>query len=84
MKKECNFSKGEGAKFYRPEAEPKSCGRSTPTSSPSWTPTRLFAWQLEKLYPDDRHVLDKIRQQLQVLRDLGFVQFLGHGCYRSL
>jgi hypothetical protein len=43
-----------------------------------------FAAQLQKLHPGNRHVPDKIRQQLQVLRILGFVEFLGHGCYRSL
>jgi type II restriction enzyme len=39
--------------------------------------------QLQGLHPDNRHVRDKIRQQLQVLRDLGFVEFLGGGRYRS-
>src|ERR1044072_1757548 len=29
--------------------------------------------QLEKLYPNNRHIRDKIRQQLQVLRDRGFL-----------
>jgi type II restriction enzyme len=43
-----------------------------------------FAPQLEKLHPDNRHVRDKIRQQLQVLRDLGFVEFLGGGRYRCV
>ena len=43
-----------------------------------------FAAHLEKLHPDNRHVPDKIRQQLQVLRDLGFVEFLGRGRYRSV
>jgi hypothetical protein len=28
------------------------------------------------------HVRDKIRQQLQVLRDLGFIEFLDRGHYR--
>jgi type II restriction enzyme len=37
---------------------------------------------LARLHPANRHVRDKIRQQLQVLRDLGFVQFLGGGEYR--
>jgi type II restriction enzyme len=32
-----------------------------------------FAPQLEKLHPNNRHVRDKIRQQLQVLRDKGFL-----------
>lgn len=38
--------------------------------------------ELARLHPANRHVRDKIRQQLQVLRDLGFVQFLGGGAYR--
>jgi type II restriction enzyme len=38
--------------------------------------------ELAKLHPKNAHVRDKIRQQLQVLRDLGLVQFLGYGLYR--
>jgi len=34
-------------------------------------------------YPKNRHVRDKIRQQLQKLRDLGLVEFLGGGNYRK-
>jgi len=41
-----------------------------------------YAAQLQELHPANRHVRDKIRQQLQVLRDLGFVEFLGGGRYR--
>jgi type II restriction enzyme len=37
---------------------------------------------LAKRHPDNRHVRDKIRQQLQVLRDLGLLDFLGGGEYR--
>jgi type II restriction enzyme len=37
---------------------------------------------LAKLHPNNAHVRDKIRQQLQVLRDLGLLQFLGAGDYR--
>jgi len=36
---------------------------------------------LAKLHPANRHVRDKIRQQLQVLRDLGLVKFLRRGEY---
>lgn len=32
-----------------------------------------FESQLEQLHPDNRHIRDKIRQQLQVLRDRGFL-----------
>jgi hypothetical protein len=35
------------------------------------------------LHPANRHVLDKIRQQSQVSRHLGLVEFLGYGRYRN-
>jgi type II restriction enzyme len=38
--------------------------------------------ELAALHPDNRHVRDKIRQQLQVLRDTGFLEFLSPGIYR--
>jgi type II restriction enzyme len=37
---------------------------------------------LKKLHPRNRHIRDKIRQQLQVLRDLGFLTHLAHGEWR--
>ncbi|MFI5058701.1 MAG: DpnI domain-containing protein [Candidatus Acidiferrales bacterium] len=37
---------------------------------------------LAKLHPQNAHIRDKIRQQLQVLRDLGLLDFLGAGSYR--
>jgi type II restriction enzyme len=40
------------------------------------------AGELTNLHPDNRHVRDKIRQQLQVLRDMGLPEFLGGGRYR--
>lgn len=42
-----------------------------------------FAASLQKLHPANRHVLDKIRQQSQVSRHLGLVEFLGYGRYRN-
>jgi type II restriction enzyme len=38
--------------------------------------------ELSKLHPANRNVRPKIRQQLQVLRDLGLLHFLGSGHYR--
>jgi type II restriction enzyme len=38
--------------------------------------------QLAALHPENHFVRDKIRQQLQVLRDLGLLEFLGAGEYR--
>lgn len=40
-----------------------------------------FEAHLAALHPDNYHVRDKIRQQLQVLRDLGLIRFLGRGKY---
>ncbi len=37
---------------------------------------------LARLHPANRHVRDKIRQQLQCLRDLGLVEFVAPGRYR--
>jgi len=37
--------------------------------------------RLSRQHPNNRHVRDKIRQQLQVLRDLGLLEFLGGGSY---
>lgn len=43
-----------------------------------------FENDLRKVYPTNKHIKDKIRQQLQYLRDLGLVEFLGAGRYRKL
>jgi type II restriction enzyme len=46
--------------------------------------TEVYAFEskLARLHPNNRHVQPKIRQQLQVLRDLGLLKFLGGGDYR--
>jgi type II restriction enzyme len=41
-----------------------------------------FERELEKLHPDNRHVKDKIRQQLQVLRDMGLLLHVERGIWR--
>jgi type II restriction enzyme len=33
-------------------------------------------------FPNNKHVKPKLRQQLQILRDAGFLTFLGGGRYR--
>ncbi len=38
--------------------------------------------RLARLHPNNSHIRPKIRQQLQVLRDLGLLKFLGEGSYR--
>ncbi len=43
----------------------------------------LYAGMLSRKYPNNKHVKDKIRQQLQLLRDEGFIEFLSPGHYRK-
>lgn len=41
-----------------------------------------FEDRLQELYPDNRHVRNKIKQQSQVLRDEGVVEFVRRGYYK--
>lgn len=41
-----------------------------------------FESRLSRLYPGNNNVRPKIRQQLQVLRDRGYLEFAGRGAYR--
>ena len=43
-----------------------------------------FADELQRKHPENNHIKDKIRQQLQLLRDKGIIEFLGRGHYRKL
>ena len=40
--------------------------------------------ELHKVHPQNNNIKDKIRQQLQILRDLSLIEFLGNGKYRKL
>ena len=42
-----------------------------------------FADLLKLKHPDNNHIKDKIRQQLQVLRDRGIIEFTGRGKYQK-
>ncbi len=70
-------------------------GRNVPAALPPGTPQRgvpansfttaevyAFERELEKLHPDNRHVKDKIRQQLQVLRDAKLLLHVERGIWR--
>jgi type II restriction enzyme len=53
-------------------------------SKPEFTNEDVYAFarELGKLHPDNRHVRDKIRQQLQVLRDAKLLLHVGSGVWR--
>jgi type II restriction enzyme len=65
-----NFSGQSGTRITRPSGE--------------FTTADAYAFEreLEQLHPDNRHVRDKIRQQLQVLRDLGLLLHVERGVWR--
>jgi type II restriction enzyme len=41
-----------------------------------------FEKDLRVLHPNNKHIKDKMRQQLQFLRDKGYLNFIGKGRYR--
>ncbi len=51
---------------------------------PDFTLDEVYAFEerLAKLYPVNQNVRPKIRQQLQYLRDRGFIEFVSRGSYR--
>jgi len=44
----------------------------------------VFENELSRLHPDNRHVKDKIRQQLQILRDKDYLEFIARGKYKLI
>lgn len=43
-----------------------------------------FESELSRLHPENRHIKDKIRQQLQFLRDKGYLDFIAKGRYKLI
>ena len=43
-----------------------------------------FVPELQIKYPENNHIHDKIRQQLQFLRDKGLIEFVSRGRYRRV
>jgi type II restriction enzyme len=41
-----------------------------------------FETRLQLMYPNNNNIRPKIRQQLQILRDYGYIEFVSRGCYR--
>lgn len=60
------------------------CIESMPNQSFSLKEINEFEKHLKDIYPQNQHISDKIRQQLQYLRDLGLIEFLGNGTYKKL
>jgi type II restriction enzyme len=58
-----------------------NCARSLDRRRFSLAEMYGFEEQLSSLYPSNRNIRPKIRQQMQVLRDLGFLRFVSRGEY---
>lgn len=55
-------------------------------NKPKFTIADAYSFEkiLSRQHPDNRHIRPKIRQQLQILRDLGYLKFVTPGHYRWL
>lgn len=60
------------------------CVEKIPTKDFTLADVYAFIPDLETKHPGNRHINDKIRQQLQTLRDKGFISFVGRGKYRKI
>ena len=60
------------------------CANSIPKQIFTLNEINKFEKYFKKIYPTNLHISDKIRQQLQYLRDLGLIEFLGSGKYKKL
>ena len=82
--KSFSFLKEQKAEARGWLADVLACVRRVGRSEFKLAEVYAFESELQKLHPGNRHVRDKIRQQLQALRDYGVLEFLGSGRYRFL
>lgn len=61
-----------------------NCVNSIPRKDFSLIDVYKFTDELQKKHIDNHNVQAKIRQQLQLLRDKGFIEFTERGHYRKL
>ncbi len=88
--KEAVLSKWKQTLFLRDEAsdtrgwliEVMKCVESIGKRDFQLEDVYAFEDRLSQLYPDNRNVRPKIRQQLQFLRDRGYLDFVSRGSYR--
>lgn len=61
-----------------------SCLEKIPTQEFLLQDIYVFEEHLRELHPENHHIQDKIRQQLQFLRDKGYIKFISRGKYAKL
>ena len=60
------------------------CVNAIPSIEFSLEDVYSFEMELSKKHMNNHYIQAKIRQQLQFLRDRGYIEFLGKGQYRKL
>lgn len=60
-----------------------NCVNKIPSADFSLKDVYLNIDELQQRHMDNHHIEAKIRQQLQILRDKGFIEFVGRGHYRK-
>ncbi|HMN32983.1 MAG: NgoFVII family restriction endonuclease [Chitinophagaceae bacterium] len=73
-----------GTTFKGWKLEVFKCANKIPNTIFSLADINTFEKALKQKYPNNNHIPDKIRQQLQNLRDIGLIEFLGNGNYKKL
>jgi len=58
-----------------------ACVRNLQSKSFDLSEVYTFEKHLQKLHPDNKNIRPKIRQQLQILRDKGIIEFTSRGMY---
>lgn len=61
-----------------------NCVNKFPTIEFTLNDMYFFECELQNKHPDNHNIRPKIRQQLQMLRDRGVIEFLGNGKYRKI
>lgn len=90
LPKETVLDKWQGTAFLRNESvgargwliEIMKCVESIRKHEFELSDVYAFEDSLRRIYPGNRHIKQKIRQQLQVLRDNGYLEFVSRGSYR--
>ena len=85
-------SKWKGTKFLRGKKgnskgwilDVMNCVDAIQNDTFSLNEIYLFEQELKEKYPNNNFIKDKIRQQLQLLRDKGLIEFKTRGIYRKI
>ena len=79
-----SFGAKTGDESLKSTGQPESLRLLTSSPTNEFTTADVYAFEreLEQLHPDNRHVKDKNRQQLQVLRNLGLLLHIDRGLCR--